>query len=79
MFETNQQNTGTQYTATVALLVAAFIFSPALLILSRPFGYVSVVVAVVGSALCIVLAWLQWTKHSQLTIPSVLTRNPKSK
>lgn len=79
MLETNQRSTGTQYTGTAALLIVAFIFSPAALILSRPLGYLSVLLAVASSALCIVLAWVNWKKHSQLTMPSLETSDLRSK
>ena len=79
MLETNQKSTGTQYTGTAALLIAAFIFSPAALILSRPVGYLSVFLAVASSGLCIILAWVNWKKHSQLTMPSLETSDSRSK
>ena len=73
MLKSNQITTGTQYTGTVALLVVAFIFSPAALILSRPLGYLSVSLAAASSMLCIVLARVNWKRHSQLTMPSIET------
>jgi TRAP-type uncharacterized transport system fused permease subunit len=71
MFDSHQKSTGTQYVITVALLAVAFIFSPALLVVSRPFGPVSVVLALACSTLCIALAWFNWKKNSDLTIPSI--------
>jgi hypothetical protein len=71
MFESNQKSTGTGYTTTVALLAMAFIFSPALLFISRPFGYGAVSAALACSALCAGWAWVNWKKSSQLTIPSI--------
>jgi hypothetical protein len=79
MFEPNVKSTGTQYTLTVALLALAFVFSPALLLVSGRFGYVPVSLAVAGSALCVILAWVNWTRHSQLTIPSIETPHTSSK
>lgn len=79
MFDSHQKSTGTQYTMTVALLIVAFIFSPAVLILSRPFGYVSVSLALACSALCVAFAWVNWRKYSQLTIPSLETPHARSK
>jgi hypothetical protein len=82
VFDTNEKLTGTQYTGTAALLILAFIFIPAALIFSRPLGYLSVFLAAAGATLCVVLAWVNWKRHSQLTIPSLETSeasNPRSK
>ena len=43
MFNTQQ---GTRWTTTIAFLVIAFVFSPAILMISRPVGYASVSLAV---------------------------------
>ncbi len=59
---------------TVTLLVMALVASPAVLFASKPFDYPSVLAALTFSAICIALAWNQWTKHSDLTIPSILPR-----
>jgi len=77
MFDAHQKHTGTRYTMTVALLVIAFIFSPAVLYMSSPFGYASLALALACSVLCIALAGLHWKKFSQLTIPSL--ENPYSR
>jgi predicted membrane channel-forming protein YqfA (hemolysin III family) len=58
---------------TVTLLIVAFLFSPALLMLSGSFGFISVSVALVSSVLCIAFAWINWKNYSQLTIPSIET------
>lgn len=50
---------------TIALLAAAFLFIPGLLLMSRPFGYVSLGLAVACSALCVVMARANWKKASQ--------------
>jgi hypothetical protein len=71
MFNTNTKDTGTQYTLTAMLLLLAFVFTPFILILSRPFGVLSVGLALAFSAGCSVLAWLAWTRFSRLTIPSL--------
>jgi hypothetical protein len=55
----------------VAFLVVAFIFSPAILFFFRPLGYLSVSLAIGCSALCVALAWVNWKKSSQLSIPSI--------
>jgi hypothetical protein len=79
MFHFPQKSTGTQYTTTVALLILAFIFSPAVLIVSGPLGYMSVSLAVVCSAACIGLACVNWKKYSDLSVPSIATPYARSK
>lgn len=79
MFDPHQKLTGTQYTTTAALAIAAALFSPIVLVLSRPFGHASISVAIVFSAACLGLAWLYWKKYSRLTIPSIETPPSKSK
>lgn len=71
MLESYQKSTGTGYTTTVALLAVAFVFSPAVLFISRPFGYGAVVLAVACSAGCAGWAWIHWKKSSQLSMPSI--------
>lgn len=71
MFDSQQKSTGTQYTLTVALLTVAFVFSPALLLVSRPLSPLSISVAVACSVVCIALAGMSWKKYSNLTIPSI--------
>ncbi len=75
----SQKSTGTGYTTTVALLTVAFIFSPAALVVLRPVGYVSVSLAIACSALCVTLAWVNWRRSSQLTIPSIAIQGAKQK
>lgn len=79
MFRSQQKSTGTEYTGTVALLAVAFVFSPAVLILSSAPGYYASLSALVCSGLCTGLAWLQWKKFSNLTIPSIETMNARTK
>ncbi len=75
----SQKSTGTGYTTTVALLIMAIIFCPAVLIASRPIGYVSLSLAIACSALCVILAWVNWKKSSRLTIPSIATQDGGAK
>ena len=74
MLESYQKSTGTGYTPTVALLAVAFVFSPAVLFISRPFGYGALSLAVACSALCAGWAFFSWKKSSQLTMPSIATK-----
>ncbi len=79
MFDTQQKSTGTGYTTAVAYLVVAFIFIPAALMFYGRYGYVSVSLASVGTALCVGLAWMNWKRSSQLTIPSIAIQDAKAK
>lgn len=71
MFYSQQKSTGTDYTMTVALLVVAFVFCPAILILTLPLGYPSLMAGVGISGVCVAIAWRNWKRHSQLTTPSI--------
>jgi hypothetical protein len=75
----SQKSTGTGYTTTVALLTVAFIFIPAVLVVSRPFGYVSLSLAIACSALCVTLAWVNRKKSLQLSIPSIAIQKVTTK
>jgi hypothetical protein len=71
MFDSIEKSTGTGYTKMVALLSVAFIFSPGVLFVLRPFGYVALVLAVAVSITCVTLAWANWKKSSQPGLPSI--------
>ena len=71
MLESYQKSTGTGYTTTVALLAVAFVFSPAVLFMSRPFGYVGASLAIACSVFCAGWAWINWKKSSELSMPSI--------
>lgn len=71
MVESRQIVTGTAYTAPVALSVAGLVVIPAFLLFSGPLGYVSVSLAVAGSAVCMTLARIFWVRFSRLSIPSI--------
>lgn len=79
MSNSQQKYTGTRYTTTVALLIVAFVFSPAVLTLSRPFGSVAISLAIACSALCLGFAWINWTRHSELTILSIASVSSRSR
>jgi hypothetical protein len=79
MFQPQQKSTGTRYTTTVALLCVAFIFSPAVLLISRPVGYGTLSLAIAGSAACVVLARIAWKRFSQVTIPSIAIQRAGAK
>lgn len=77
MLDPHQKLTGTRYTTTAALAIAAAVFSPVVLVLSRPFGQASISLAIGFSVVCLALAWLLWRKNSRLTIPSIETPSSK--
>lgn len=74
MIDYRQKFADTQYASTVSLLILALVFSPAVLVLSRPFGGASVSFAAVFSALCIASAWFAWTRDSRRPRMSVVTQ-----
>lgn len=74
MFNSHQEPVRDRYTATVALLVMAFIVSPLALFASRPAGYAPVLWAVAFSLLCSGVAWTQWKWYSASTVPSIIER-----
>jgi hypothetical protein len=57
----------------------AFIFCPAVLVASRPVGYVSLSLAIGCSALCVILARVNWKRSSRLTIPSIAIEDASAK
>lgn len=67
----NEKLTGTSYAAPVALLILAFIFIPAILLASRPYGDIALAVAVGSGAICIGVARTKWMKSSELATCSV--------
>ena len=79
MFDSQRKSTGRGYTATVSLFALAFIFSPALLILSRPVGSLSISLAIVCSAACAALAFISWKRTSELFIPSIANPGTEAK
>lgn len=79
MFDSQQKSTGTGYTTTVALLAMAFVFVPAVLVISRPFSHFALLLAIACSAICVIWAWINWKKSSRLTIPSIEVGAGKAK
>lgn len=73
MFDSFLRSAGRGHTATAALLAVAFIFIPALVVVSQPLSYLSVSVAIGGSALCVILAWLHSKRSSRVSIPAIAT------
>jgi len=59
MFDGCRQSTETGHTSAVAFLVIAFLFSPAILVVSRSLGYASVLLAIACSVPCLGLVPLE--------------------
>ena len=68
---------GTTQTAAIVLLVVAFIFIPAVSIVSRSFGYLSLSLAIACSMTCLAFAWVNWRKYLRLTMRTVSVRSYK--
>ena len=79
MFESSRKSTGTGYTTTVALLAAAFIFIPGLLVMSGQFGSGAILIASGGSVLCAAAAWIQWKTSSRRFMPSIEGEGARTK
>jgi hypothetical protein len=79
MLQASEKSTGTGYTTTIAFLLLAFVFSPAVLIASRPLGLVSVSLAIACSVLCLLLAWVNWKRSSRISIPSIASSDGETK
>ena len=79
MFDSYQKYSGTSYTTPVALLTLALLASPAALFVSRPAGFVSMLTAITFSIVCIGLAWIQWKRHSELSVPSLVAQPVRKK
>jgi hypothetical protein len=76
MLDYRQKFADTDCSSTVALLVLALVFSPAVLVVSRPFGGVSISFAAVFSTACIALAWFAWARDSRLPRTSSVVTQP---
>jgi len=74
MIDSTQKFADAEYSSTAALLIVALIFSPAVLILSRPLGQVSVSLALAFSCICIGFSWFVWAKDSHRPKLSVVTQ-----
>lgn len=69
-----QKYVETRHTTTVGLLVLGLVFSPAVLVLSRPLGGVSISLAAVFTALCIASARFAWARDTHQPRMSVVTQ-----
>jgi len=71
MFDPAGKSTGTSYTATVTLLLVAFLVIPILLLASSPIGYGDMALASAAAIVFSVLAWLSWRGSSRMSIPTI--------
>ena len=76
---TSQKSSGGGYTTTVAYLAVALIFSPAILVISRPVGYFTVSLAIAISTICLALAWVNWRKSAQPSVTSIESQRSTAK
>lgn len=74
MFPPSSSSTGTTYTATAALFAVAGIFIPAIVLLSSPVTYATLYGAAAGIGMISALAWTNWKRNSNLSIPSITGR-----
>lgn len=71
MFDAHLKSTGRDYSMTIALLAAAVVFVPAVLLAFGSASNVALTLAGVCSCVCVLLAWVNWKRHSRLTIPTL--------
>lgn len=69
MFDSVQRIMGCDYSRTVAWLLIAIVFIPAVVLSIRP-GYVSLSLALMFSAISVIMDCGSWRK-SRLTIPTI--------
>ncbi len=79
MFDSCRKSAGFTFSATVAWLALAFGFSPALLAVSLVWGHGLLLPAITCSALCVALAWVDWTKSPYRCIPYMVAQNVEVK
>jgi hypothetical protein len=81
MFDSEQKSTatGTQSNTTLAMLIVAFIFYPAVMVASRAVANWTVSLAITGSVLCVITDWFNWRKSWPLYIPSMAIQEAGAK
>ena len=72
MFAPHLKSTGRNYVTSAALVVFALVFTPAVVIISGPPGYLSLSLALASAATCVTLAWFKWKRSSRLSVPSIV-------
>jgi len=64
---------------TVALLAFGLVFTPALVISSRPVGNLFLALAVMCSAVCVILAWAPWNQSKPFSVDSFTMQEARTK
>ena len=77
MLDSHQTYSGTRYTRTFVLVIAASVASPLALLVSRTTSYVSILDAF--SILCGAFGWVRWQEYSELTVPSLSEQPTRAK
>lgn len=72
MLQIQERSTGTRYSILVTLLLIAYVYTPLVLLATRPVGYASLSLAFAFGILCTALGWFEWRKRSDLSILSVV-------
>ena len=73
MFRCYEKSTGTRFPKIVALLVLAFVFTPAVLFVSRPIASPLVFLSILFSSICATAAWVNWRTYSRLSLAPIST------
>lgn len=71
MFDSRQTSSITRYTVTTALVIVSYVFSFSLPFVSRPFEYMTYTLGSACGVLGSALAWANWKRYSQLTVPAM--------
>jgi hypothetical protein len=71
VFDSHLKSTGRDYSLTIALLAVGALLVPASMFANRAAGSGALTIAAAGSLVCLVLAWVNWKRNSQLTIPTI--------
>lgn len=70
---------GTDYTATVGLLIVALLFTPGMLVFQYPFSNKFLFFCVALTGLCLFIALQTWKRTSRQSVPSISAdRRPDS-
>jgi hypothetical protein len=71
MLSNSERYSGTNYTTTAALLLAAFVVDPVLLYVSWPVDDGTMILALGGALALVGLAWRSWRNASELSVPTI--------
>ncbi|MEQ1886217.1 MAG: hypothetical protein ABL967_14220 [Bryobacteraceae bacterium] len=77
MFEASHKPEGSSNTLTAFLLAVAFVLIPAGMLFLRPLGFLSLVLGVTASAVCVAFAWANGRATTKFAVPPVTSINRK--